>query len=299
MATVTCPKCGNRQEGGDDCENCGIVFARYEVPEEVTPSAILPVGTKQQNGGAGGESGGLFRKLIKLSSWAALVIGVVFLFLILKPAAPPDIDQDPASAKRVEAALKGADRAARRNRPYTLAMNEADLNYWLQKNLDMGENPGQGAVSDVQKRAVNLVTGGALAKIPSQIGGEAAGAGKVAPPGATPPINQMQPTLREVRSAVSDIRINLSGDEVQAYLLFEVFGKDLTLELEGRLVTQDGYLRMEPTAGRIGSFSIPAVVLNSAVSRLFDAPDSREQFRLDDSISGIRIENGQLIVQYR
>lgn len=299
MATVTCPKCGNRQEGGDDCESCGIVFSRYEAPEAAAPSAILPVGTKKQNGGGGGESRGLFRKLIKLSGWAALIIGVVSLFLILKPAAPPDIDQDPASAKRVEAALKGANRAARRNRPYTLAMNEADLNYWLQKNLDMGDDTGQGAVSDVQKRAVNRVTGGALAKIPSQIGGEAAGAGKVAPPGATPPINQMQPTLREVRSAVSDIRINLSGDEVQAYLLFELFGKDLTLELAGRLVTQDGYLRMEPTAGRLGSFPIPAVALNNAVSRLFDAPENREQFRLDDSISGIRIENGQLVVEYR
>ena len=100
MATVTCPKCGNRQEGGDDCENCGIVFANYEGPDVAAPSAILPVGARKKQRG-GGESGGLFRKLIKLSSWAALVIGVVFLFLILKPAAPPDIDQDPASAKRV------------------------------------------------------------------------------------------------------------------------------------------------------------------------------------------------------
>ena len=314
MGTVTCPKCGNRQDGGDDCESCGIVFARFQAQEAEAPSALLPVGAKGRNRGGGNGSSGLFRKLIKLTSWAALAAVLVVMFLILKPKAPPEVDVDAASAKRVESAQKGLDRAVRRKRPYTLVMNEADLNHWLKTNLVMGDNAnGQGATgstgdargatggatSDVQKRAVNRVMGGALAKIPSQIGGAPAGAGRVSAPPVTAPMNQMQPTLREVRSSVRDVRINLSGDKMEAYLLFDLFGKDLTLELEGKLVSQDGYLRLQPTAGRIGSFPIPMVALNNAVTRLFDSPENREQFRLADSVTDIRIEGGRFMLKYR
>ena len=311
MGSVTCPKCGNRQDGGTDCESCGIVFARYHAPEVDTHSALLPVGANGKNRGSGGGSSALFRKLIKLTSWAALAAVLVVLFLILKAKAPPVVDVDAASARRVESTLKGFDRAVRRKRPYTLVMNEADLNHWLKTNLDMGDNangqgatgstggaPG-GATSDVQKRAVNRATGGALAKIPSQIGGAPAGAGQVSAPPVTAPINQMQPTLREVRSSVRDIRINLTEDKMQAYLLFNLFGKDMTLELEGKLISQDGYMRLQPEAGRIGSFPIPMVALNNAVTRLFDSPENREQFRLADSITDIRIEGGRLMVKYR
>ena len=30
MDTVTCPKCSHQQEGGVECESCGVIFARYE-----------------------------------------------------------------------------------------------------------------------------------------------------------------------------------------------------------------------------------------------------------------------------
>ena len=78
-----------------------------------------------------------------------------------------------------------------------------------------------------------------------------------------------------------------------------VHGKDMTLQLEGRLGAQNGYLRFEPLSGEIGSLPIPQSTLESAVQRLMDSPENREKLKLPSEISDLRIQNGEVVASYK
>ena len=96
-----------------------------------------------------------------------------------------------------------------------------------------------------------------------------------------------------------DVKVELIDDRVRAYVLFDFHGKDLSLELEGRLGAANGYLQFEPLAGQLGSLPIPHSTLQAAVQRLMDSPENREKLKLPSEISDLRIEKGEIVVTYR
>lgn len=106
------------------------------------------------------------------------------------------------------------------------------------------------------------------------------------------------PTAEEAQSNVRDVRVTLDGDRIHGYVLFELYGKNLSLTLNGRLELRDGYLRLTPTAMKLGSLPIPRATLERAVQQLFDSPENREQFRVPSRIRDIRVENSTLIIAY-
>ena len=61
----------------------------------------------------------------------------------------------------------------------------------------------------------------------------------------------------------------------------------------------NGYLRFESTSGKLGSLPLPQSTLESGVTRLFDTPENREKMRVTLEIRDIRIENGEVVVEYR
>jgi hypothetical protein len=101
-----------------------------------------------------------------------------------------------------------------------------------------------------------------------------------------------------VGSAVRDLKIDLTGDRMQAYVVFDFYGQNLSLILEGRLQVQEGQLGFEATAGQLGSLPIPQMALDRAVQRLFDSPQNRDQFRLPPEIGDIQVENDQLVISF-
>ena len=103
---------------------------------------------------------------------------------------------------------------------------------------------------------------------------------------------------QEVQTAMHDIKIDLREDLLLAYVLFDFHGQDLSLILEGRLRVTDGYIRLEPTGGTLGSLPLPAGLLNRAVARLFESSQNREKLRLPAAISDMHVENGELVVSF-
>jgi hypothetical protein len=148
-----------------------------------------------------------------------------------------------------------------KGQPHVLQLTEAEVNVWMKSSLAIEAAPAPG------------------------------GSGKAAPPA--------EPTVEEVRSSMRDIRINLVGNEVHAYVLFHLYGKDISLELQGHLFVADGRLRLQPTSGKIGSMPIPRVTLDRAVSRLFDSPENQDKFLVPPEIKDIRVVNGELVVSYQ
>ena len=160
-------------------------------------------------------------------------------------------------------------RAAANGRSATVRVDETELNSYLSSHLEL-------AGKETAKTA-------APASQPEGSDGSA-------------------PTAQEVeqmRSNIRDFKIQLVDDRVKAYVLFDVHGKDMTLQLEGRLGAQNGYLNFEPVSGQIGSLPIPQSTLESAVHRLMASPENREKLKLPSQIADLHIENGEVVATYR
>ncbi|MGC1634852.1 MAG: hypothetical protein WA744_05310, partial [Candidatus Acidiferrales bacterium] len=103
----------------------------------------------------------------------------------------------------------------------------------------------------------------------------------------------------QVQSSVKDVKVDMDGDIVKAYVIFDFHGKDLSLELDGHLTADNGYMKFEPVSGKLGSLPLPQSTLDEAVEKLMASPENREKLRLPPDISDIKIVDGQAVIQYK
>jgi hypothetical protein len=223
---------------------------------ECAPPANLPASAPTPQK----PSPGVLRRIWRISNWLSLAALLWVFFLILKPASAPIIPPDPQASTRAQQKFRESQHAASRGESVPLRLDEAELNAFLSANLGLEKNPATASTAD------------------------------------TPISGPLPPTVDEVRSTVRDVKITMHDDRVQAYVLFDFHGKDLTLVLEGKLGAQNGYLHFQPTSGKLGSLPIPQSALDSAVTRMLDSPENRDKLRLPPEVADVRIENGELVV---
>jgi hypothetical protein len=294
---VSCANCGYQQEPAAKCRKCGSLFA-YQGAGNATPhvaseQASVPAAVKPPMSPAAvvwEKPVGIFRRIYGVARWTTLGVLIVAIFLILHQAPPPLIDNDPRATLRLQAKLSALDAGFAPGMQHELRLDEAELNSFLRSNLALkreasASKPG-GAAPRAQQGQPQFPAAGAPASAPAPAQEN---------PAAAP---ENDPSIEEVQSSVRDVKIALADDRVQAYVLFDFHGKDLSLILEGRLHVQNGYLRFEPTGGKLGSLPLPQSTLESAVGRLFDAPENREKMRVPAEIRDIHIQNGELVVEY-
>ncbi len=205
-----------------------------------------------------------WKRIFRIVRWTTYAFAFVTLILLLHKAPPPIVETSPQAAARAEEKFEQVEKAVAHGQPATLRLDETELNSYLASHLDL------------------------------------AGDGRTKPAPGAP--NGQTPTPQEVeqmRSNVRDVKVQLIDDRVKAYVVFDVHGKDMTLQLEGRLGAQNGYLRFEPVSGEIGSLPIPQSTLESAVQRLMDSPENREKLKLPSEISDLRIQNGEVVASYK
>jgi len=270
VPSMVCPKCGFRQEEGEECLRCGIIFKRYRgnaqgPPVRTSWAEAAPVRP------------GRLRRCYRVFRWATLVALVLVLILILYPSTPPAIATSADATRRAETKVQKFQTSVKRGREDTLEMDESELNGWLGTNLSLGNPSGEAGTPAAAGHASPI----SLAKK------------------ALTAQTSSDPNLEQVKSSVRDVRIELREDSLLAYVLFDLYGKEMSLEMEGRITVQDGCLRLEPTGGKLGSLPLWGGTLEQAAKRLFDAPENREKFRLPLNVSDIRIEQGRLIVTTR
>lgn len=269
MELTECPKCGFEQPEGEECRACGIIFAKYRpYPPSPEPdsSEVLFDEHSPQKGWR------YYFRVFRLLSVACAILG---LLLIVWPTSPPRIQIDPASAARASHKVREFTAAAQNGKAGNLEMNEAELNAWLGTILDL---PSSRAMETRNPESSHQNIGLA---------------------GYDNPSPETLPSREEVQSNVSDVRVTLNGDRVRTHVTFSLYGAPITFQLEGRLRALNGYLRLEPTAGRLGSFPIPAFTLGNAVDRLFTSQENREKFRLPAGIEDIRVVDSQLKVRLK
>ncbi|HTR46750.1 MAG TPA: hypothetical protein VMM16_05110, partial [Verrucomicrobiae bacterium] len=158
-------------------------------------------------------------KFYRVLTWISFLGVSLVLILILRKSPPPNVPVDPAAALRAEQKFSAIDeqRAAGQSGPASVTLDRSELNSFLAKDLQLqGSAPPTGA-------AVAPPSGDS-AQVPA---GDAA-------------------TLEQVQSSVKDVKVDMDGDLVKAYVIFDFHGKDMSLELDGHLGSQDGYLKFDP-----------------------------------------------------
>jgi hypothetical protein len=202
----------------------------------------------------------VWRWAFRALRWSTYLATLITLILVLHKAPPPDVTATPQAAARAEEKMQQVAQSAAQGEHPTLRLDESELNSYLASHLDLAKNAPVAAPS-----------------------------GPDAPSVAD---------IEQMRSSVKDVKIQMEGDHVRAYVVFDVHGKDMTLDLVGQIGASDGYLKFIPVSGQIGSLPIPQSALESAVQRMMESPENREKLKLPADISDLRIENGELVTTY-
>jgi hypothetical protein len=190
---------------------------------------------------------------------------------VLKKSPPPAVMATPQAEASAEEKISQVQQAVSQGQHGTLRLDQSELNSYLANHLDLA--PRNSASSSPASTPSSAV-----------------------PDGGSGPLTSKD--IEDAKSSVKDVKVTMEGDQVHAYLIFDLHGKDMTLDLVGKLGAQDGYLKFEPVSGKIGSLPIPQSALESAVRQLMESPENREKLKLPSDVSDLRIENGQLVTTY-
>jgi hypothetical protein len=211
----------------------------------------------------------------KIFCWVNFALLIVLIVMILHKSPAPAVVRDPNAAARVEQKFEAADQAKAQGQPAPqVQLDSTELNSYLAQNLQLGDDgpsisaSGQAPTSAGAPQSVALPSGS-------------------------------EPSIQEVQSDVRDVKINMEGDLVKAYVIFNVHGEDLSLELEGHLGSENGYLKFDPVAGKIGSLPLPQSALDAAVNQMMNSAENRDKLKLPDGISDIQVQNGEAVVSYK
>ena len=212
-----------------------------------------------------------WRLIFRIVRWSTYAVAAISLIMVFHAVPPPVIATSPQAAARVDQKVEAVEQAVSSGQPATLRLDQTELNSYLASHLDISPN----AVTPTAPAADNATSG-----LP-------------APTGTT------AEQVEQVRSSVKDVKVELIEDRVRAYVVFDFHGKDMTLQLEGKLGASNGYLQFQPVSGQIGSFPIPQSTLETAIQKMMDSSENREKFKLPAEMSGIKIENGEVVATYQ
>jgi hypothetical protein len=229
---------------------------------------------------------GIYKKLYQFLKWSSLAALVLTLILVLRKSPAPNIPYDANAAARAEQKFQAADQAKAAGQPSQVQLDRSELNSYLAQNLQL---EGQPATNPAPPPAA------VASSIPPAAG--SAGAPNADPAAALSGGDQA--TLEQVQSTVKDVKVDMDGDLVKAYVIFDYHGKDLSLELDGHLTSDNGYIKFEPVAGKLGSMPLPQSTLQAAVDKMMSSPENREKLKLPADISDIQIQDGQAVVKYK
>jgi hypothetical protein len=235
-----------------------------------------------------------WRFIFRVIRWATYISGAITIAMVLHKAPPPVVETNPQAAARVEQKFEQVQQAVSAGEPATLRMDQTELNSYLISHLDIAANSDSGESRTAATPATpNTVQGAPGTPATPTAGTAASGLDMAVPAGTT------AEQIDQVRSQVKDVKVELVDDHVRAYVVFDLHGKDVTLQLEGKLGAQDGYLNFEPVSGQIGSLPLPPSALQSAMRHILESPENREKFKLPSDMSGLKIENGEVVATYK
>jgi hypothetical protein len=94
---------------------------------------------------------------------------------------------------------------------------------------------------------------------------------------------------------IKDQQVSFEGDVVHGQFLTEIAGKDVWITISGHLGEKDGYATFDPTEFKVGDLSVPVSLVNPALQK--ELGEQRDRLKLPDNVGGMKVENGELVMQ--
>lgn len=203
----------------------------------------------------------IFVSFYKIFRWVVLAAMVLFVFMILRRPARTSLPMTPDEAKE-------------QAKSFNQKLDE----------MARGETTQAHFTSDEISAAFSQQLAGATS-------GTAAATSQEKSPNLTP--NAQVPE----NTPVHPVDVSFYGNQVTGQFTTNLYGKDVYITVSGRLGSKDGYVTFDPTGFKVGDFSVPVSLVDEALQRKLAEPETREQLKLPDFVKGIRIENGELVVE--
>lgn len=202
-------------------------------------------------------------KLSRIFSLASFALALIAVILVLKRPAPVAVPQSPQAA--------AANAESFQNKIAQIEQSSSQSNASPQSTSQASE--------------VHITSEEVTAAI-----SQAAGTLPVAAAGQTV-TNAVDPASQP---DIKDYKVNFEGDQVHGQFLTKVAGKDVWVTVSGHLSSKDGYAQFDPTEFKVGDLSVPVSLVNGALQKKL--AEQKDQLKLPDSVSGLKVENGELVV---
>ena len=212
---VTCPNCGNQQEGAAKCNRCSTLFAYYtpaQLRQSDAPASPGPNQATQHTPAAtpaplnAVSAPTLFtriRTVYRAASWVALGIAIILFALVFHKSPPPAVAATPEAAHRAEEKIRASEADDKLGVPHRLQLDGEELNSFLNQNLAINGRTQPAAPDAGPAPAMAIPPAGTASADSTQAA--AAAATKIRHG------KRRAPTLEEVQSAVKDVRVDLVG----------------------------------------------------------------------------------------
>jgi hypothetical protein len=93
------------------------------------------------------------------------------------------------------------------------------------------------------------------------------------------------------------VTVDLDQDRLEAVLSLKVVGLDLYITLGGKPSVQDHRLQFSLDEVRLGHMPTAAALVSAALDAKLNSPQGQDMMRMPDYITGMRVENGELVIE--
>jgi hypothetical protein len=213
-------------------------------------------------------------KIDRIISIATLLASVLAIVLVLKKPAPVAVPQPPAA---IAAHAQSFDQ---KMAEFQAAVAQSSVTTQT-TGVALPGTPVGAPSADISKPEVHITSDEVGAVLAQSLGN----------------VGQLTPdsNIGSGAPSIKDQQVTFDGDVVHGQFLTELAGKDVWITVSGHLGDKDGYASFEPTEFKVGDLSVPVSLVNPALQKKL--AEERDRLRLPDGVGGIKVENGQLVMQ--
>ena len=222
-------------------------------------------------------------KLDRIISIATLVASLGAIVLVLKKPAPVAHPQTPS------AIAANAQSFGQKMDHFEQAVQQAPTASSGNYQTSSSQNPPT-IPSDLQSKAEVHLNSDEVGAAMAQALGTAGTGSASAELSPDSNLGSGQPTIK-------DQQVSFDGDTVHGQFLTEIAGKDVWVTVSGHLSSKDGYATFEPTEFKVGDLNVPVSLVNPALQKKL--AERRDRMKLPDNVGGLKVENGELVMQQK
>lgn len=217
-------------------------------------------------------------KLDRIISIASLLVSLVLVVLVLKRPAPVAQRQAPAA---IAQHAQSFDQKMAEFQQATQQANPSDSGASAASTPDAQPAPAASSDTTAGAKPEVHINADEIGAVLAQSLGTA---------GLTPDSN-----VGSGAPTIKDQQISFDGDTVHGQFLTELAGKDVWITVSGHIGQQNGYATFDPTEFKVGDLNIPVSLVNPALQKKL--AEQRDRLKLPDNVGGLKVENGELVMQ--